>query len=363
MGKMSLASSLPLMFHGQEDEQEGRASVTFHADPDPKPGQRAELQAFNPANPLYHSLFQDAMAAMGRQPWVLTLRQEGEVVSASPAFLKTGRLNSTFSIPSLPSLVHGKTFWDGIMYICTTYNITILSINCIASSCDPIPPLTKEMYRKPHHEYVIDLRKADLWKAYSENLKRNIKRARKSGLQIQRAVEDVACHEHMTLIRHSLDRRQRRGEDDVSSPDRAEMIALIRSGIGEFFQCVGQDGAVLSSILVLTAERGAIYHTGGTSPEGMACGASPFLLHEVIDSLRAKDKDVFYLGSAAPGCSLQHFKASFGAKPIQGESAEFLVGGRFRFGLGRFAQWLSESPAPLLRRFLPRPGTRARDGS
>ena len=336
--------------------------ITFHADPDPRPELRAGLEAIHPTNPLCRSAYLDVKRVLGFQPWILTLRNQGKVVSACSAYLRTGRLNRALEIPSLPRLGDPETFWTGVKDLCNSLNITILAVNSMVSGCDPIPVVAKETYRQARHEYVIEL-SADLWKGYREDRKCNIKKARKAGLLISRPVGEAACLEHLRLTSHSLGRRQRRGETDLNYPKLHEMLAVTRGGVGEFFQAVRPDGVALSSTLVLMARRGAIYALAGTSPEGMACGASTFLLHEVMEATFATGKEVFYMTSAAPDSPLGYFKASFGAKPVHAEAAEFLVGSRFRFELGRVAQLLSKRLRPVAARFSPRQGICAEVGA
>jgi hypothetical protein len=86
----------------------------------------------------------------------------------------------------------------------------------------------------------------------------------------------------------SMTRRRVRGEQvsDHMTNQLAEVTALAQGGAGEVFQAVA-DGQVLSSILVLQSVRGGYYHSAGTSPEGMACGASHLLVHDIAVTLQA----------------------------------------------------------------------------
>jgi UDP-N-acetylglucosamine 2-epimerase (non-hydrolysing) len=320
----------------------GIQSLSFHAQSNPNPEERGRLEAIHPSNPLCRSAYLDVKKALGLEPWILSLRREDEVVSACGAFLKAGRLNRQLEIPSLPLLSCPETFWLGVLNLCTDAGVTVLSLKSVASRCDPIPALARETYRRRHYEYALDLR-PDPWKRYPKGLKYNITRARKAGLEVRRSADEADCQKHLRLAGHSLGRRRRRGEKHLRLPDLHEMIALLRGGVGELFQCVGHDGAALSSALILMAERGAMYALAGTSADGMACGASFFLVHELSVMLRAAGKEVFYLGDAAPDAPLQYFKAGFGAQPMQGESAEFLVGSRLRLELGRLARWLGKA--------------------
>ncbi|MEE8529536.1 MAG: hypothetical protein V3S35_02060, partial [Nitrosomonadaceae bacterium] len=61
-------------------------------------------------------------------------------------------------------------------------------------------------------------------------------------------------------------------------------MQLIESGAGEIFQAV-LASQVVSSNLILMAEKAGYNHTQGTSPEGMDCGAAHFLIHGIACAL------------------------------------------------------------------------------
>jgi GNAT superfamily N-acetyltransferase len=83
-------------------------------------------------------------------------------------------------------------------------------------------------------------------------------------------------------------------------------------------------------VLLLRAATSGYYQSAGTSPEGMAIGASQFLIHAVAQALRAEGASTFNLGGADDGSSLARFKAGFGARCIALPSAQCYVGPRWR---------------------------------
>jgi lipid II:glycine glycyltransferase (peptidoglycan interpeptide bridge formation enzyme) len=103
-------------------------------------------------------------------------------------------------------------------------------------------------------------------------------------------------------------------------------LTYVQQGAGNIVQAVKGD-RILSSALVLKAEQGAYYQSGGTSAEGMACGASHYLLVEIARALQQAGMRSFNLGGTRDASSgLALFKSRFGARVVKLESATFHVG-------------------------------------
>jgi hypothetical protein len=191
------------------------------------------------------------------------------------------------------------------------------------SAAVTIPPLDGELSRRRRCEFVLLLQGSDALARISSNHRRNVARARGQGIGIRRTRAADACAIHNSLVHTSLDRRTARGETIVAGNDVAPYERMTRTGAGELFQAVRGD-AVLSSLLVLRARAGAYYQSAGTTPDGMAVGASHFLVSSIIASLRDEGLQVFNLGGAAEDASgLRRFKQGFGAVEAPLEAAQF----------------------------------------
>jgi hypothetical protein len=305
-------------------------AFAFSAQLEPSDMLCAEVSALAPANPFYTAAFVESRRALGYQPWMLCLCEGARIRMACSAFMWAGRLHRTFEIPSLPPVDAGESFWPELMEFCRRSQVSRLKANSFGSPAVSIPRLPTQMSRRPRCEYVLDLVGADLGGGLAANHKRNIERARRAGLRIERVVDLAACEEHARLIGASMRRRQERGEVVAVDPDSRSWLAMGRAGAGELFQAV-LDRRVLSSVFVLKTKIGAYYQSAGTSPEGMATGASHFLVCEIARMLRAESLTVFNIGGADslnPG--LQRFKLGFGAAPVPLEAAEFWLGSAFR---------------------------------
>ena len=194
---------------------------------------------------------------------------------------------------------------------------------CRLSYFDLSVDLGGELTRRRRREFVLDLRGEPPASRFASNHRRNIARARNQGLSLRRTREADACAVHDRLVHTSLHRRSARGESVPTGSDLPRYIALMQAQAGELFQVVRGDD-VLSSLLVLRAREGAYYQSAGTSPDGMAAGASHFLVAGIVSCLRDEGLEVFNLGGAdEDAAGLQRFKEGFGAVAVPLEAAQF----------------------------------------
>jgi len=258
-----------------------------------------------------------AMQQLGYECWVIGIRANGVPQDATIAVVRHGRLSAVLEITSLPPVAQKTTFWDGVYALSKRLRVTDLIAETFASPSFDIPPLSGEISRKARSEYVLELGNGDFAARLSSNHKRNIKKARAAGVTIRQCSPlPESLGDHVRLIRHSMDRRAARGESvSTKSVDTKAHRVYLESGAGELFQAV-HNGHVVSSVLVLRSARTAYYQSAGTSAEGMAIGASPFLIHSICVELNREGVRTFNLGGALEGSSLAGFKAGFGAAEV-----------------------------------------------
>jgi hypothetical protein len=322
----------------------------FHAEENPSSVLLGEAGALAPTNPFFTQAFVHSMAALGYRPWLMSLRNRTRLVAVGVGLMKSGRLNRSLEFTSLPIPAASDLFWDNTLRFCRDLRVSYLEVNSFASAEQRIPALPGEIERRARTEYIIDLTKPVLWTGLSSNHKRNVKLAQKAGLQVKSQSDAQACRDHLRLVQSSLDRRKARGEKVDDSGAAEKLMTYARNGLGEWFQAV-KAGEVLSSILVLKAERGAYYQSAGTSSEGMAQGASSFLICETATALRDRGMEVFNLGGADehnPG--LQRFKAGFGAASVELQATRLCLGGALKRKLGTAAELLRKDPMSFVRR-------------
>lgn len=304
--------------------------IDFRAVPEPSPDLLTRVSAGTPENPFYTATYVEAMRTGGFEPFVLFLEQDEKVLSACTAFSKTGWLNRRLEITSLPVLPDRQAFWTGLLKFCEKAKVTVLEVNSFASSEAVIERLDGETSRRGRYEYVLDLAGTDLWIELNRRHQRSVKKGIKAGLRVKCATAVEACHDHARLANLALTRRRGRGEVIGSEIKAQNSFTFLKTNAGEIYQAVlGEE--VLSSILILRSEKGAYAQSSGTSPAGMDCGASQFLWHETAKLLQSQSLTTFNLaGTDIASTGLQEFKAGFGARRVQLESAEFYLGGEIR---------------------------------
>ena len=302
----------------------------FHASSEFTRESCAEIAALDPCNPFCTFEYAESMRALGTQPWVLSVRQDGRAVEGCLGFLRAGRLNRSLEIPSVPSLVSGDIFWTGLIDLCREKRVGGLSVGSFASSSAAIPMLPGEAGRRARVEHVLTLGDSGLWSKMSSNHRRNIQKAQKAGVLIERGVTAEACLEHARLQDASMERRMSRGEQVIADAQVRTSAALVKYQAAELFRAMAGE-SLLSSILILKAQRGGYYHSAGTTPEGMAIGASHYLIRQVAETLRAEGIEKLNLGGAdASNPGLERFKRGFGAQEIHLESADFYLASPLR---------------------------------
>jgi len=240
-----------------------------------------------------------------------------------------------------------------LLAFCRKMRVTSLSVGSYACrNGASIPPLPGEISRRMRREYFLDLTIPDLRKNLHTNHRYSVKQAEKAGLQLRVTTDPEACAIHCVLMEQSMARRESRGEDVPAKIDPRPLLAYLRGGAGTLFQAV-LDGKVFSSLLVLLSEKGAYNQTAGTSPEGMACGASPFLIFSTALALKERGIQCFSLGGADEASKgLQRFKAAFGSVEVKLPAAVAFLGSRARRRLLGAARRIRQDPLHCYRMFV-----------
>ncbi|MCC6916315.1 GNAT family N-acetyltransferase [Nitrosomonas sp.] len=312
----------------------------------------AVLEKLQPANPFATVAYFESMRLLGYSIWVVGLQDSAsKLVYGCGAFIKKGKLNSTLQITSLPNLgVDSHVFWQGLRDFSRRGGITQLELGTYASPYGTDPPLfDRRCTRKKRCEFILDI-SGDLAEMLSSNHRRNVKKAQKAGIVVKQTRSAEAAVVHHELMNQSMDRRRSRGEKISLDGPSPEIAAILKSGAGELFQAI-HEGSVLSSILVLQAAGGSYYQSAGTSPDGMAVGASHFLIHSITIKLKSEGAYIFNLGGADEDSTLGRFKKGFGASHIPLFSASCYVGPDWRYGIGRVLELIRSDRKMLLHLF------------
>lgn len=307
----------------------------------------------HPANPFRTRAYADAFARLGLQPIAMTIGNPTCPIAATTAFVRAGRLLRTLTLPSVPSLPAGHPFWPAFARFVRREGFAALEVGSYASIDSTIPALFPSERRIQRCEYVWSL-SGDAWDArFGTNHRRNLRRARDTGISVERTCGPGAIVDHGRMARASTARREQRDAGSEDYLDLAECTALTETGAGTLFRAVHPVEGVVSSILILTSRTGAYYHSAGTTPAGMASGASHLLVSEVASMLRADGIEVFNLGGGSSE-GLHRFKSGFGTERVDLEAVENVIASPLRRGIaavrGRIHARLRRPPVVAMNR-------------
>ena len=284
-----------------------------------------------PENPFCTAPFIESHRQQGVQPLLLELEESSGCYVACAAFLNDGTLTRRIIIHSAPDVRQGTaSFWAAVADFCRRIHVSELEVHTFGSSSSAIPDLGHVLWRRPRVEFVLDLDRHS-GNALATNHRRNIARAERASITIHATRAEAPCEIHAELMRASLARRTARGEQVNSNGEEfSHTVQLVKTGAGTLFQAVlDSESEVLSSMLLLKAKRGAYYHSAGSSAKGMELGSSHLLVRHIAETLKAEGMLRFNLGGADSE-GLRRFKAGFGARAVELESAAFFLTGRAR---------------------------------
>jgi len=310
--------------------------MTFFAETERTEDLCSAIAAMEPANTGYTWGYVSAVAETGAKPIVIGTKEAGNLICGCPAFIRTGKVNRSLQIQSLPRVPSGSEFWDGLLAFCRERRFHRVSIESFGSASAEIPTLGGQTRRHKRWEFVLDLNQPDLTAGMGADYRRLIRRAPGLGIEFRRTRESDCLREHLRVCGASADRRRKRGEGVPET--RTELPrALLNSGVAEVFQAVLK-GRVVSSAVVVKAARGAYMYSAGTDPEGMRLGASHFVVFQTAQALRAEGIEQYNLGGTRElESGLSFYKQRFGTRVLALESAELYLGGWLRKNLSTAA--------------------------
>lgn len=150
-----------------------------------------------------------------------------------------------------------------------------------------------------------------LYQQYSTNQKRNIKKAKKAGLEVH------ALHEVDTLIRVFRETKGMELRELKTSHYkmlRQLYLTLQRQQAAELLQAVGEDGQLQAGALLVHEPGKVIFLFGASTAAGKRNGAMAYLLDACIQRHAGSTCVLDFEGSMAP--SVSKFYAGFGGTPV-----------------------------------------------
>jgi hypothetical protein len=157
--------------------------------------------------------------------------------------------------------------------------------------------------------YVLDLSKTydDLYKAFRDNIKRNIKKAEQFGLSIHK---NIAIAEVIKLAREQAAAFTTPADEDF---ERFEKLyqQLYREQKATTYAVYSKEEQLIASVVFFLSHNRAYYIMVGNHPNGKTLGASHALINAFIKDHAGQNLLLDFEGSDMP--SLAFFYSSFGA--------------------------------------------------
>lgn len=156
----------------------------------------------------------------------------------------------------------------------------------------------------------LDLRPQELWQDFDYKVRKNVKRARSSGIEIVPDPEGARIEEFLRIYRGTMARRQASGTYDFPE----EFFRQIQERLGgchTYFHAV-LDGLVIASELVLLSPHHAYSFLGGTDERYFSHRPNDLLKVAIIEWCRETGRRTFVLGGGyQPSDGIFRYKLSF----------------------------------------------------
>lgn len=289
---------------------------------DPDPERLSRLSALETGNPLLTPGYAEARRRIGERVVLLVL-EHGDTWSTGALGFLRGRGGGLLEIPCSPGVPADSPFWSGLADFVRAQRVRAVELASFASTSVDLPQWPDRVRTTQRTEWVLDLAQGAGAVDLSSGHRRNARKAAAAGVEMVVRSGAEGLEAHLGCFESSMDRRAQRGETVPSDLGDELLRGWLETGAAELVQAV-RDGQVLSSILALRSPAGAYYQSSGTTEEGRALGASPFLVAAFAERLAGDGVTRFNLGGAHddnPG--LQRFKRGFGARAVPLESARF----------------------------------------
>lgn len=185
----------------------------------------------------------------------------------------------------------------------------MLQIHCHSAITNMLPFVWNGFEEAARYTYVIDLaqNEADLWAALRENIRREIRKARKL-LTIESSTDLEAC---LRLIGKSYARRGHPNPFDSPAMRRLDSACALR-GRREILFVRDADGLLHATLYLVWDAKTTYYLAGGADPELRTSGAHSLLVWEAM--LRSKARSVEFDMTGSMVESIERFFRAFGGQ-------------------------------------------------
>jgi hypothetical protein len=206
---------------------------------------------------------------------------------------------------------------------------------------------------RPNLVRTLELRPDELWMDYEHKVRKNVNRARRSGLEVEVDLTGRRLAESIEIYKSTLARRE--ASRQYNFPQA--FFRRIKDGLAgqvAFFHAL-HEGRVVSTELILVSASHVYSFLGGTLEEAFELRPNDLLKHAIIEWCMQKGMKAYVLGGGyEPHDGIFRYKKSFapnGEVPFRTGKRVFDAGAYQKL-VDMRRQWESKSGDP----WTPRPG-------
>ena len=190
---------------------------------------------------------------------------------------------------------------------------------------DVVPPAGFTVIPNTTHMLEINGRQYDeIWLDYRKKIRRDVRKAEKSGVTIEEAADDTGLVTFYSLYLESMSRNQALAKYSLKLV-RAIHSLLVPNGTSALFLAY-REGRAIAGILVVDSESISHYLLAGSRTEDLKYGANDLLISEAIRRAADKGLDYFdFLPSGPDDPALVRFKTKWGAVPFNVHTLDLVV--------------------------------------
>ena len=157
---------------------------------------------------------------------------------------------------------------------------------------------------------TLDLKPDEMWMDYAHKVRKNVKKARRNGLEVQIDLDGLHLQEFLGIYYSTMERRNAAG--CYYFPEEF-FQNIVRDFVGQFaFFHVLHEDEIVSTELVLVSANYLYSFLGGTLSEVYPLRPNDLLKHEIIEWGREQGKRAFVLGGGyEEGDGIFRYKQSF----------------------------------------------------
>ncbi len=182
-----------------------------------------------------------------------------------------------FSDDSSKSLILNK-----ILEYCKIENLKFIEFRTLDSNF----PSPNESFRKDYrHSLIINKKQDELFKAFSDNTKRNIKKANKEGLKLEIRNDENGIREFYKM--NCITRKKHGLPPQPLSFFSNILKTIIKKGLGDIIFAVHKDN-IIAGALYLKFKNKIIYKYGASYPEFNELRGNHFVMWEAIKKYSAE---------------------------------------------------------------------------